>query len=442
MKKVLLSLLIVMLLTSVVFAGGGKEAEPSGKNKDLSILWQSGGNGDFVDYTAERLTEKYGLRINLEYNSKAPEILQPQIIAGNPPDIAMVQPNFFNYFAAIEAGAYTPLGSYLGTTVEGTDQSVYEVANSDVIEATKVDGEAYVLMSNMNVRGLYYNQTLFDKYGWKVPTTWDEFLVLCEDIKRSSDIAPFIYPGKYPYYLEGFVMPMIAAAGRGADSIKDINNMKKGIWKSPEVLEVARRIQTMRDRGYFARNLIALSHTESQMEFINGKAAMISAGSWLENEMGDNWPADFNLTYMVTPGASKVGDDNFVVVVGNLFGFPSAAKNKDWIGEFLATYYSPASALRIAKETAVVISPAMVAENADIRNVLGKSVVDSFMSANENRSLFMLYSIWYSEFYANYQNQLNALISGQINAEQFCENMEALAEGVRNDSSITKYSVT
>lgn len=445
MKKFLTIFLILAIITGTIFAAGGREPAKSvaddKSNKNLSILWQSGGNGDFVDYTAEYLTEKYGLKIDLEYNSKAPEILQPMILAGNPPDVAMVQPNFFNYFAAIEADAYTPLNKYLEQEIAGTGKTVYEIANPDVIDATRVNGEAFVLMSNMNVRGIYYSKTLFDKYGWKVPTTWNEFLDTCEQIKRTSNIAPLIYPGKYPYYLEGVVMPFIAAAGRGTESIKDINNMEKGIWKSPEVLEMAKRFQTLRDRGYFAKNLIALSHTEAQMEFINGNAAMIAVGSWLENEMGDNWPADFELTYMPTPGIAKAGDENYVVVVGNLFGFPSAAKNKQWIGEFLTTYYSPESALRIAKDCAVVISPDSVAENASIRAVLGKSVVDSFMSANNNRMLYMLYQIWYSEFYADYQNELNALISGKINAEQFCDNMEKLAEGVRNNSALTKYRV-
>ncbi len=437
MKRAFALLLAAFLAAGVLSAAGEEKT-----NKDLSVLWSSGGNGDFVDYTVERLTEKYGLNITLEYNSKAHEILQPQIIAGNPPDVAMVQHGFFDYFAAIEAGKYTPITEYLSRPVEGSDKTVFEVANPDVIDSMRVNGESYIIMSNMNVNGIFYSAKMFRDHGWAVPATWDEFTALCETIKTTTNIAPFIYPGMYPYYLQSLVMPSIASCGRGTESIKDINNMVEGIWLSDEVKETAERIQYMRDHGYFAENLISLNHTASQMEFINGKAAMIAGGSWLENEMGDNWPADFELSFMPMPIQKSAEDETFIIVTGNLFGFPSAAKNKEWIGEFLETYYSPASALRVAKDCAVVISPAMVAESEEVRSVLKDSVVQCYTAANDNTKVFMLYNMWYAQFHKEYQNQLTALISGEIDAQQWCENMENLAEGVREDDFITKYKVS
>jgi len=420
----------------------GEETKGNEKtNYDLSILWSAGGNGEFVNYTAQRLKEEYGVNVNLEYNPKAHEVFRPLLLAGTPPDIVMVQHSFFDYFQAIQEGAFTPIDDYLELKVEGSDERVIDVTGSELVDSMRVDGKAYILMSNMNVNGIYYNKKMFDEHGWSAPTTWDEFIALCEKIKTTTDIAPFIYPGMYPYYLQGFVMPNIATLGKGTDSIKAINNMEKGIWESDEVKALAERIQYMRDKGYFAKNLISLSHTEAQMEFINGKVAMVAAGSWLENEMGDNWPDDFELTYMTTPAGSSASDEKYTVVSGNLFGFPAAAKNKEWIGEFLQIYYSPASAQAVAKDFSVVISPTMVANNQSVRDVLSKSVVSSFEAANSNKKVFMLYSIWYSEFHTNYQNNLTALISGEIDADEFCRRMEAEAEKVRNNDSITKYRV-
>ena len=92
-------------------------AEDSGRNQDLSILWSSGGNGEYVNYTVDYLTETYGLDVEIEYNAKAHEVLQPQIIAGNPPDVVMVQHSFFNYYEAIQAGAFTAVNDYLDLPV-------------------------------------------------------------------------------------------------------------------------------------------------------------------------------------------------------------------------------------------------------------------------------------------------------------------------------------
>ncbi|MEF9974248.1 MAG: extracellular solute-binding protein [Clostridia bacterium] len=437
MKKVCSVLLVVSLLLMPLSA-----AYAAGDNKDLSILWSSTGYGNYADYTAARLTELYGLNINLEYNAKAHEVLQPQIIAGNPPDVVMAQQNFFDYFAAIDAGAFTPITKYLELPVEDSDQTVHAMANASIIDSMRVNGEAYVMMSNMNISGICYDKAMFAKHGWAVPQSWDEFIALCETIKTTTDIAPFIYPGMYPYYMSQFFFPMIAAVGRGTESIKDINNMKEGIWLSDEVRTSADRLQQMRDKGYFAKDLLSLNHTSAQMEFINGRVAMVSCGSWIQNEMGDNWPEDFELGFMVNPCGNAPDSEKFVQISGTLMGFPSAAKNHDWIGEFLQTYYSPASAVAVANQCAVVISPTAVTESAALRAALTPFVAECFDTTAQNTSIFMIYTIWYSEFFAGLQNQLTALISGEIDAPVFCENMEKLAQGVRDDDFIAKYTLS
>jgi N-acetylglucosamine transport system substrate-binding protein len=79
---------LVFISAGTVFASG-KAAAESG-NKNLSILWSAGGNGEFINYTVDKLKSDYGLNVDLEYNTLAHEVLRPQIIAGNPPDITMV----------------------------------------------------------------------------------------------------------------------------------------------------------------------------------------------------------------------------------------------------------------------------------------------------------------------------------------------------------------
>lgn len=466
-KKLALFLVATLLLGLLAGCGQGEEptqdadtppsesAEPSAPdgssdetgdssektNLDLNILWSAGGNGEYVNNTVATLEGKYGLNIDIEYNPKAHEVFRPLLLAGEPPDIVMVQHSFFDYFKAIEEGAFTPISEYVELPADGTDEKVIDIIGSDIVNSMRMNGDAYIILSNMNVNGLYYNKAMFDEHGWEAPTTWQEFVDLCEEIKSTTDIAPFIYPGMYPYYLQSFVMPNIASLGNGMDTIKAINNMEEGIWESDAVKGAIERLEYMRDKGYFYNGLISLSHTEAQMEFINGRVAMIAAGSWLENEMAGNWPDGFELTYMTTPAGESASDEKFVVVSGNLFGFPSEAKNKEWIGEFLQTYYSPENAKVVAEDFEVAISPAMAVENQDVRKALNSSTVSSLEAAYEHTKMFMLYNIWYPEFHVTYQNNLTALISGEINADEFCERMEAEAEKIRNDDSITKYKV-
>lgn len=420
--------------------GEPKASEKS--NRNLSILWSSGGNGEFVNYTVDFLKEQYGLTVDIEYNAKAHEVFQPQLIAGNPPDIVMVQHSFFNYYEAIRAGAFQDISSYLSLPVNGSDKTIREVANPSIIEGTSVDGKTYLLMSNMNIGGLYYNQAMFDEHGWSVPETWDEFISLCETIKTTTDIAPFAYPGMYPYYMNCFIFPQFCTLGNGMETFKDYNNMKEGFWISDPVKESMERIQYMRDNGYFLDKLTSLSHTETQMEFINGNVAILACGSWLENEMASNWPDDFQLAYMPTPAGDTADAEQFVVASGNMFGFPTDAANSEWTGEFLQTYYSDESAICIAQDCGVVISPSMVVETEEIRSSLPDSVVKTYEAANDATILYSLASIWYAEFWTNYQNTLAAFVAGDMDADEFCRMMEDFSETIRNDDSIEKYTIS
>lgn len=416
-------------------------AEDSEKtNYDLSILWAGGGNGEFVNYAADYLKDEYGVNVSLEYNTLAHEVFQPMLVAGNPPDIVMVQFGFFNYFQAIQEGAFQDASSYLDVKVNGSDKTVREIANPDIVDAVAVDGKNYLLSCNENVGGLYYNQKMFDEHGWSVPTTWDEFTALCEQIKQAG-IAPIAFPGMYPYYFDCFLFPQILSLGDGTQTLRDYNNLEPGFWTSDAVKEAMQRVEYLRDNGYFLDNMIGLSHTETQMEFINGNVAIVCCGSWLETEMADSWPDDFDLRFMITPAADNADDEKFIQLSGHLFAFPADAKNKEWNAEFLAAYFSEQSAVTVAKECGVVICPKYVAENEEIQQALPKSVVETFTAVNENTGYYTLASKWYSEWYSEYQNLLDQLVDGQIDAEQFCNTMEADTEALRNDSSIVKYTV-
>ena len=437
MKRVLTLVLAVLLVFGMVAAATAEEKT----NNKVSILWDGGGNGEFVNYAIEQM-EAAGADVDIEYTPKAHETFQPMLVAGNPPDIVMVQFGFFNHFAAIQAGAFQVIDDLLDVPVKGSDKTVGEIANPDIVNAVMVDGHHYLLSSNMNVGGMYYNKAMFDEHGWEVPQTWDQFTALCDEIKATTDIAPIAFPGMYPYYFDCFFFPQVLALGNGTETLKDLNNLVEGFWTSEPAMEAAKRVEYMRDNGYFLENMIGLSHTETQMEFINGNVAMLCCGSWLENEMAGNWPDDFDLHFMVTPSVTNEDDEKFVQLSGHLVCFPTDAKNKEWNEEFVANYYSEESAVRVAKECGVVITPAYVAENEEIKSSLPDSVVETFTLTNENTGYYLLATKWYGEWNTEYQSLMDQLVDGQISAEEFCQTMEANAEAVRQNPDVVKYSVS
>jgi N-acetylglucosamine transport system substrate-binding protein len=80
----------------------------------------------------------------------------------------------------------------------------------------------------------------------------------------------------------------------------------------------------------------ALSHTEAQMEFLAGKAAMIPNGSWLENEMKSALPEGFRMKMMAVPALKDAILPNVTYsMVGDIILVPEKSENKDWAKEFI-----------------------------------------------------------------------------------------------------------
>src|SRR5690606_27641839 len=124
---------------------------------------------------------------------------------------------------------------------------------------------------------------VFEEHGWEYPTTWDDMIRLCEEIKSTTDIAPWAYTGKYPGYIFTPMQNMAAKAG-GVDWILSVDNLEPNAWRTDNFLAAVEAIAELRAKDMFLKGTEGLSHTESQTLWAQGKAVFIPVGGWLENE--------------------------------------------------------------------------------------------------------------------------------------------------------------
>ncbi len=40
----------------------------------------------------------------------------------------------------------------------------------------------YAVPYAANAAGILYNKAMFEEHGWKIPTTWDELMSLCQEM--------------------------------------------------------------------------------------------------------------------------------------------------------------------------------------------------------------------------------------------------------------------
>ena len=209
----------------------------------------------------------------------------------------------------------------------------------------------YVMPWNDTVTGIVYNVKMFSEYGWTIPETTDELETLCQKILSDTDggVKPFAYPGKIGGYFDyiGSTWWMQSSGVEGFREFFEFSspevynaNVQPALGKKEALQEFVRFFST--DKGYCVSGSMSKDHTTSQMDFINGKAAMIVNANWMECEMQTSTPEGFVMGMMKVPylaSAQKDGDGNYRKVnyttAPDYIIIPKQAANKEGAKEFL-----------------------------------------------------------------------------------------------------------
>ncbi len=79
----------------------------------------------------------------------------------------------------------------------GKLEPLSEELQSMFLNTMKFDGKVYVVpFGGENTNGIIYNKKYFDENGFTEPTTYDEFITLCQAIKDKGDMAPLVVGGQ------------------------------------------------------------------------------------------------------------------------------------------------------------------------------------------------------------------------------------------------------
>jgi len=108
------------------------------------------------------------------------EQITAQVIAGNPPDIAMfVNPLRFADF--VSDGYILPLPDNVKATAEANWSAAWN-------ELGFVDGVQYAVPTKADIKSLvWYQPARFEANGYEVPQTWDEFKALVDEMIANGD---------------------------------------------------------------------------------------------------------------------------------------------------------------------------------------------------------------------------------------------------------------
>jgi len=229
----------------------------------------------------DRFRERHP-NIRIEYESiisNYRERLLTSIVAGSPPDVALLDNGSNGAAPFISRGLLVNVSAYLERI--GVDTSAYY---GEVLEVFRRPGGLYAFPKDFNPIVVYLNTRLFDEFGVPLPDndwTWQDFLRIARRLTRDldGDGRPDTYgiQVRRVFYLW---QPWVWAAG--GDVLSPDGRRATGYLNSPET-ESAIQFLTDLVTVYRVVPTVDVQRIESGMErsfFLTGRIGMVMSGHW------------------------------------------------------------------------------------------------------------------------------------------------------------------
>ncbi|WP_084958934.1 N-acetylglucosamine/diacetylchitobiose ABC transporter substrate-binding protein [Thermoactinospora rubra] len=411
--------------------------------KPLEVTIFSGGYGDAYakDIHEALYAKKYaGAQIKHNATQNIGTQLRPRFLSGDVPDVVNNSgPEALDLAALAAEGHLADLTAlWDAPSADDPAKKVRDTITPAAITNAKLNGKDLVLNYSVSHRALWYNAKLFAAKGWTVPRTWEEFKALGETAKKEG-IHLFAYPGQKGPYYQLWNMLYTAAKIGGNQVIVDIDNLVEGAWKSEAVkasLTAWLEIQT----GYSDKSYLGLDHTQTQIKHLQNKVLFYPVGSWIENEMAKDKPADFEYAIAPVPSvtaADKMPYEAIQVGVGEVFFVAAKGKNPQGGLEYLRLMLSKEGARGFTEKTKNLTVVNGAAEGLDLPPGL-MSAAKAQDAAGANIITDARFEGWYKPLFDYATQQTNSLMGGRISVEEFMDKVQRKADEIKADSSVTK----
>ena len=262
-----ISLMFAAVLGTVNFGGCGEEA--SSDRVEVEMVCYKPEAVKAFEKIEARFNETHDdIHLTISSQNEAMTILKTRFIREDYPDIIGIGGDS-NYSNFLDADLFLDISEL--EELEQVKKSYLQMDKE--LEFVPQEG-AYALPYAANAAGVLYNKEMFQKYGWEIPETWEEFMTLCNEI-QSCGIQPLYFGFKDTWTC---LAPWNALAVGLADSdICSQVNREETTFKEA-YRETAEKIKAL--LPYAEENPYAYSYNDACTAFARGESAMYPIGSY------------------------------------------------------------------------------------------------------------------------------------------------------------------
>jgi raffinose/stachyose/melibiose transport system substrate-binding protein len=182
-------LLIVSVLVSLV--GCSTKQESASSNK-VTIT---------ISYSSQDITATYLTRLKEKFIDLDIQLVNRSFESSS----GNADYSFLEYLSSHGGLADIVLDSNLSKSLPSLTEAFADLSGesyssrvrTSYLNDIQIDGSLYYLPFTVEVKGLIYNKTMFEEYGWEAPTDYASFARLLQTIAQTSDIRPMYDDATY-----------------------------------------------------------------------------------------------------------------------------------------------------------------------------------------------------------------------------------------------------
>lgn len=374
---------IAMSLTALTGCGGSNESSSQDTKKPDSIsFWYY--NADTASQTkawkmaAQEFTKETGVKVKFEVKSFA-QIAQngSQFLNSDQvPDVMVSNRGNGSAGMLSSMGLLSDLGPYVkkygwDKKVTSADASIAKYDDKGVMGGKTWYGAP----TYAEFQRVYYNMDLFEKYGIKVPETFDEFVDACQKFKDAG-VTPIAADAQEYGVL--WLWWSLVSTHADRKFIDDWHMYKHPVdWNSKALKFATNTIQDWLNKGFISRNATGLKAEDTTTSFIRGEYPIYQTGTWNQGRFNEQ------ITTFKWDGGILPGSRFAQGCTGNLLTIPEKAKHKDLSAQLINTALTTKVQNSLAKNGGIPLA----ADLKTVDNPKNKKMIDEYQEFSKKGAL-------------------------------------------------------
>lgn len=365
---------------SLTACGGGGGGGNDGDDFTYWSMWrQEEPQAKVIKAAVDKFQTETGAKVKIEWQGRdIRQKVAPAIAAGQAPDL-WDQGADIVFATAAQSGQADDLSDVYDSQIPGEGKKVADVIPTKYVDTLPKDPSGknrWLVPYELVSAQLFYNAA--DPDLAEPPATWDEFIGLCEKLKKKNK-ACLASDGDLGWE-NALLLDYLLVRDNGPGTFAKLATDKTGAaWDSPGALESVKRIEQFVKGGYLIKGYDASKNPAQQVNWAKGKAAFYLNGSWVASETKPNQAPGFKFSAINVP-PTKGGNTHADVI---LFGFsiPKKAKHPEAAKKFISYF------LKKDNLTGISTEAANITPRADIPAPPELADVQKILQSNPNRAI-------------------------------------------------------